>query len=230
MSLSLSATGWSAGGTVLTLTAGSAAGVVEAAAGAGAAGATVAVAGAVRAGGVAAVSVEAGSGTLGASVAFSGVTGAGAVATSAGLVLVGFAASAVAGVVEPVASILKSAAVGGGTLAGSGRGIAASIASSAGRRARGILRQCRGCGHREESRRDGHQDAVKSTTIVQTVSHRHTPRVITAPARNSLGYRCQLRQKGRPADFCYVCTPRFITNDTQALLVQPAPPGALTTN
>ena len=41
-------------------------------------------------------------------------------------------AAAVAGGVEAVLSILKSAAVGGGTLAGSGRGTAASIASSAG--------------------------------------------------------------------------------------------------
>jgi hypothetical protein len=65
------------------------------------------------------VAGEAGSGTAGASAALSVVTGAGTVATGA------------AGVVEAVVSILKSAAVGGGTLAGSGRGTAASMASSA---------------------------------------------------------------------------------------------------
>jgi hypothetical protein len=84
-------------------------------------GATAAVAGATE-GAAAVVGAEGaagavGSGTAGASAALSVVTGAGAVA---------------AGVVEAVVSILKSAAVGGGTLAGSGRGIAASIASSAG--------------------------------------------------------------------------------------------------
>ena len=37
------------------------------------------------------------------------------------------------------------------------------------------LRKCRGRGHREEGRRDSHQHAVKSSTVLQTVTHRHTP-------------------------------------------------------
>src|SRR4029079_17553622 len=62
---------------------------------------------------------------------------AGAETVSAGFGLGGFAvapgvAHLAASVVEAMVSILKSLAVGGGTLAGSGRGTAASIASSAG--------------------------------------------------------------------------------------------------
>ena len=37
------------------------------------------------------------------------------------------------------------------------------------------LRQCRGRGHREEGRRDSHQHAVISSTVLRTVTHRHTP-------------------------------------------------------
>ena len=74
------------------------------------------------------------------------------------------------------ASSLKSPGPGGGTLAGSGRGTAASIASSAASVARSIvLRQCRGRRHREESSRDRHQDAVISSTVLPTVTHYHTP-------------------------------------------------------
>src|SRR6187455_1969638 len=103
MSRRRSATGWSAGATVLTFTAslaGSAAGAV-----------------AVAAGGVA----------VAASLA------AGAVTVSAG-----FSTAFVASGTEAVESILKSPMVGGGTLAGSGRGTAASIASSAAL-ARGVV-------------------------------------------------------------------------------------------
>src|SRR5882762_3519818 len=109
MSLSLSATGWSAGRTLLAAFAGSAAGGVEAIAGTGDAGAAV--------------------------VAGSLVSPAGAVATSAGLVSVLSGVLSASGLSDggtaAVESILKSLMVGGGTLAGSGRGIAASIASSA---------------------------------------------------------------------------------------------------
>src|SRR5258708_33298033 len=109
MSLSLSATGWSAGRTLLAAFAGSAAGGVEAVAGTGDAGAAV--------------------------VAGSLVSPAGAVATSAGLVSVLSGVLSASGLSDggtaAVESILKSLMVGGGTLAGSGRGIAASIASSA---------------------------------------------------------------------------------------------------
>src|SRR6185312_14998191 len=108
-----SAIGWSAGATVEALSAslkGSAAGMVA---------------------------VVAGGGT---------VTATGAVTVSAGLGSSAFAAAGSAGLsmalaasgAEAVESILKSPMVGGGTLAGSGRGTAASIASSAAL-ARGVV-------------------------------------------------------------------------------------------
>src|SRR6186713_1966692 len=103
MSRRRSATGWSAGATVLTFTAslaGSAAGAL-----------------AVVAGGVAvAASLAAGAATVSA----------------------GFSTAFAASGTEAVDSILKSPMVGGGTLAGSGRGTAASIASSAAL-ARGVV-------------------------------------------------------------------------------------------
>src|SRR3954470_9891493 len=117
MSRRRSATGWSAGATVLTFTgslAGSTAGAVAVAAGG------VAVAASLAAG---AVTVSAGLG----SAAFAAELG------SAGLSIVLAASGTVA-----VVSILKSPIVGGGTLAGSGRGTAASIASSAAL-ARGVV-------------------------------------------------------------------------------------------
>src|SRR5882672_3447811 len=115
MSRRRSATGWSAGATVLTFTgslAGSAAGAVAVAAG------VVAVAASLAAG---AVTVSAGfvSADLG-SAAF-----------AAGLGSAGLSIALVASGTEAVESVLKSPMVGGGTLAGSGRGTAASIASSA---------------------------------------------------------------------------------------------------
>src|SRR3954447_16839256 len=117
MSRRRSATGWSAGATVLTFTgslAGSTAGAVAVAAGG------VAVAASLAAG---AVTVSAGLGSAG----FSAGLG------SSGLSIVLDASGTVA-----VVSILKSPIVGGGTLAGSGRGTAASIASSAAL-ARGVV-------------------------------------------------------------------------------------------
>ena len=53
--------------------------------------------------------------------------------------------------------------------------------------ARGIRLGCqsRGRGNREEGCRDGHQYAVKSSTVGRTVTHRHTPLGETAPAWNS---------------------------------------------
>src|SRR5213075_2280017 len=127
MSRRRSATGWSAGATVLTFTgslAGSAAGAVAVAAGG------VAVAASLAAG---AVTVSAGliSAGLG-SAAFA--AGLGSVGLSVALLSVALAASGTVAVV----SILKSPTVGGGTLAGSGRGTAASIASSAAL-ARGVV-------------------------------------------------------------------------------------------
>jgi hypothetical protein len=101
----------------------------------------------------------------------------GAVATSAGLVA-GAACSAalfasvlfasVLAVSADGVSSLKSEAVGGGTLAGSGRGTAASIASSAAE-----LRGVSLCANAEFA--DRHQDAVISSTVLPTITHRHTP-------------------------------------------------------
>src|SRR6185369_7792794 len=113
MSRRRSATGWSAGATVLTFTgslAGSAAGAVAVAA----------------CGAAVTASLAAGAVTVSA--------GLGSAAFAAGLGSAGFVASGTVAVV----SILKSPMVGGGTLAGSGRGTAASIASSAAL-ARGVV-------------------------------------------------------------------------------------------
>src|SRR5438132_2089670 len=121
MSRRRSATGWSAGATVLTFTgslAGSAAGAV-----------------AVAAGGVAvAASLAAGAVTVSAGLA--SVLGSAAVAVASGSF--GFATALAASGTVAVVSILKSPTVGGGTVAGSGRGTAASIASSAAL-ARGVV-------------------------------------------------------------------------------------------
>src|SRR6185295_4092066 len=113
------ATGWSAGATVLTFTGsltGSAAGAV-----------------AVAAGGVAvAASLAAGAGAVTTSA------GLGSAALAAGLGSAGLSIAFAASGTVAVVSILKSPMVGGGTLAGSGRGTAASIASSAAL-ARGVV-------------------------------------------------------------------------------------------
>src|SRR3981081_3980418 len=115
MSRSLSATGWSAGGTLLAGFTGSAGRVVVAG------GAAVVVSFLV--------------------VSFLFASEAGAVTTSGGLVSCAFsvvfgsgafgASVLAASGTDAVVSSLKSLIVGGGTLAGSGRGIAASIARSA---------------------------------------------------------------------------------------------------
>ena len=128
----MSATGWSAGGTLLAALvgslAGSGVGVAVTASGGGAVG-------------VVAVSLLPVSFLL----SFLLVSAAGAVTSSAGLVSAGFSVvfSIVFGSValgasvpgalgtDAVVSSLKSSMVGGGRFAGSGRGIAASIASSA---------------------------------------------------------------------------------------------------
>src|ERR1700716_3382643 len=134
MSRSLSATGWSAGGTLLAALVGSLAGSVAGAAVAAAGGGAVVVA----------VSFLLVSSLLASALLVSAAGGA--VTTSAGLVsgavsvvfgsgVVGsgvFGASILAtSGTDAVESSLKSLMVGGGTFAGSGRGIAASIASSA---------------------------------------------------------------------------------------------------
>src|SRR5881409_651052 len=122
MSRRRSATGWSAGATVLTFTgslAGSAAGAV-----------------AVAAGGVAvAASLAAGAVTVSAGLISAGL---GSAAFAAGPGSVGLSVALAASGTVAVVSILKSPMVGGGTLAGSGRGTAASIASSAAL-ARGVV-------------------------------------------------------------------------------------------
>src|SRR5882672_5132557 len=120
MSRRRSATGWSAGATVLTFTgslAGSAAGAVAVAAG------VVAVAASLAAG---AVTVSAG--FVSADFVSADL---GSAAFAAGLGSAGLSIALVASGTEAVESVLKSPMVGGGTLAGSGRGTAASIASSA---------------------------------------------------------------------------------------------------
>ncbi len=82
-------------------------------------------------------------------------------------------AVSVAGDMVAVVSSLKSLAVGGGTLAGSGIGTAASMANCGSAAARRIaLCQGRCRRHREEGRGDNHQDAVKSATGIHRVSHR----------------------------------------------------------
>ncbi len=46
--------------------------------------------------------------------------------------------------------------------------------------------------HREESCRDGHQYAVKSSTADRTITHRHTPLGETVPALRQIEYRLLL--------------------------------------
>src|SRR6266568_2437152 len=121
MSRRRSATGWSAGATVLTFTgslAGSAAGAVAVAAGGVAVAASLAAGAVTVSAGLVSAAFAAGLGSAGLSIALS----------------VALAASGT----EAVESVLKSPMVGGGTLAGSGRGTAASIASSAAL-ARGVV-------------------------------------------------------------------------------------------
>src|SRR3954452_12479392 len=101
MSRSLSATGWSAGGTLLA-----ALGVSLTCSLAGSAAGVAAAAGRVPA-------------------------SAGAVTTSDGLLAAAFSAEVAVSAAAGLASALKSLMLGGGRFAGSGRGIAASIASSA---------------------------------------------------------------------------------------------------
>ena len=126
MSRRRSATGWSAGATVLTFTgslAGSAAGAVAVAAGGAVAASLEVAAGAVTtSAGLGSAAFAVGLGSAGFSVSLS-------IALSVALAASG---------TEAVESILKSPMVGGGTLAGSGRGTAASIASSAAL-ARGVV-------------------------------------------------------------------------------------------
>src|SRR3954471_4977070 len=192
MSRRRSATGWSAGATVLTFTgslAGSTAGAVAVAAGG------VAVAASLAAG---AVTVSAGLG----SAAFAAELG------SAGLSIALDASGTVA-----VVSILKSPIVGGGTLAGSGRGTAASIASSAAL-ARGVV--------------DWAASAEVADTVrkvaATAISTRSNParfveqsRIVTPPWANCPGMEQSLgivghglRGKRRLDPFqSYACTPRF---------------------
>ena len=88
-----------------------------------------------------AVAVAAGGALVAASLAAGAVTvsaGLGSVAFAAGLGSAGLSITFAASGTVAVVSILKSPMVGGGTLAGSGRGTAASIASSAAL-ARGVV-------------------------------------------------------------------------------------------
>src|SRR5207237_8189043 len=117
-----SAAGWSAGATVLTFT-GSLAG----------SGAVAVAAGGV----VVAASLAAGAATVSAGLG-SGAFAAGPGSAGFSVVVSIALSTALASGTEAVESILKSPMVGGGTLAGSGRGTAASIASSAAL-ARGVV-------------------------------------------------------------------------------------------
>jgi hypothetical protein len=138
-------------------------------------------------------------------------------------------AAGAGGVVEAVVSSLKSAAVGGGTLAGSGRGMAASIASSA-----AVLREdCCAIAELADTVMKVAATAINTRSIPPRLFKQsriyHTPRV-TLPRRGTvwLSFVSLRQEAGLPIP--HVCTLRFTANDTQAPLSQPAPPGPLTTN
>src|SRR5437763_4114559 len=220
MSRRRSATGWSAGATVLTFTgslAGSAAGAVAVAAG----------------GAAVAASLEVAAGAVTTSAGFISA-GLGSAAVAVGLGSAGFSvalsvALAASGT-EAVVSILKSPTVGGGTLAGSGRGTAASMASSAAL-ARGVV--------------DWAASAEVADTVrkvaATAISTRSNParfveqsRIVTPPWANcpgmeqSLGIiRHGLRGKRRLDPFLSRTPARHGSNadDTYAPIMQPAPCG-----
>src|SRR5438874_3286007 len=218
MSRRRSATGWSAGATVLTFTgslAGSAAGAM-----------------AVAAGGMAvAASLAAGTVTVSAGFVSADLASAlGSAAFAAASGSFGFATALAASGTVAVVSILKSPTVGGGTLAGSGRGTAASMASSAAL-ARGVV--------------DWAASAEVADTVrkvaATAISTRSNParfieqsRIITPPWANcpgmeqSLGIiRHGLRGKRRLDPFLSRTPARHGSNadDTYAPIMQPAPCG-----
>src|SRR6267143_534777 len=146
-------------------------------------------------------------------VSFFRVSAAGAVTISDGLV---FAASGTVAVV----SSLKSLMVGGGRFEGSGRGIAASIASSAALRAGSAWASAEVA------------DTVRKVAAT-AISTRSNParffersRIVTplgeaAPAWNSSWHR--------PSQLPPACNDSC-ADDTRGPRIQPAPPGQLTTN
>ena len=192
MSRRRSATGWSAGATVLTLTgslAGSAAGAVAVAAGG------AAVAASLAAG---AVTVSAGLG----SAAF-GWAGFGRLFD--GLRCVRHRGG---GVHLEVASGRRRNVGGFRT----GDCCVDRELGGAGARRGRLGRQCRGRGHREEGCRDGHQHAVKSCTIRRTVTHRHTPLGELPRHGTVVRYHSSRLAREAPArsvSQSYACTPRF---------------------
>ena len=198
MSRRRSATGWSAGATVLTFTgslAGSAAGAVAVAAGG------VAVAASLAAG---AVTVSAGLVSAGlGSAAFA--AGPGSVGLSSCL---GCVRHRGGGVHLEVADGRRRDVGGFGT----GDCCVDRELGGAGARRGRLRRQCRGRGHREESCRDGHQYAVKSCTVRRTVTHRHTPLGELPRHGTVVRYHSSRLAREAPArsvSQSYACTPRF---------------------
>src|SRR5436309_10182171 len=216
MSRRRSATGWSAGATVLTFTgslAGSAAGAVAVAAG----GAAVAASLEVAAG---AVTTSAGfiSASLGSAAVAVGLGSAGfSVALSVALAASG---------TEAVESILKSSMVGGGTLAGSGRGTAASIASSAAL-ARGVVDWAASAEVADTVRKAA---ATAISTRSNPARFVEQSRIITPPwaklPRHGTVVRYRWSQRASAGFGRYACTQRVNADDTCAPMVQPAPYGA----
>ena len=216
MSRRRSATGWSAGATVLTFTAsltGSAAGAVAVAAAARELRRRWPWAGAV---------------TISA--------GLGSAAFAVGVGSAGLSIALAASGTEAVVSILKSPMVGGGTLAGSGRGTAASIASSAAL-ARGVV--------------DWAASAEVADTVrkvaATAISTRSNParfveqsRIVTPPwaklPRHGtvVRYRSSRLAREAPArsvSQSYACTPRFQTQTIHVpLSCSQRHAGQLTTN
>ncbi len=247
MSRSRSATGWSAGATLLAALvgslAGSAAGVAAAAAGGGV--------GAAAAGSFLAVSLWAGAAFSGSTLAVSGLPGsaAGAATTSDFLVSAGFSvvftgAGADASVLTT--SGLKSLTVGGGTLAGSGRGIAASIASSA-----ALLRDGSVCPSAEDADTARKVAATANSTRSYPARWFERSRIISSPGRCCLDAKLlavssvsRVLLRRRPDRFgkriqsahriVSECTPssgmparnNSYADDTRAPLLQPALRGA----
>src|SRR4029077_3281719 len=64
-----------------------------------------------------------------------------------------------------------------------------------------VLRQCRARRHREERRRDRHQDAVISSTALPTVTHYHTPWVSCFDPEAAVVCPSKLWRKRRPVGF-----------------------------
>lgn len=134
-------------------------------------------------------------------------------------------------ITDAVASVLKSPGAGGGTLAGSGRGTAASIASSAAL-ARGVSDWAARAEVAETARK-------VAATAIKTRSNParlvEQSRIVTPLGRNCPGMEQSSGIVGHSlrasAGFCrfsrrYACTQRVNADDTCAPVMQPAPCGA----